>query len=384
MAISETYLRYGVSNEEADYFKSLGLPASTFKTTSKKNLIDKYELKSEQIDRIKSLITRQPIDDDILENLLARSNYTCNVCHGIKGKSFIVHHIEPYCSCQSNEYHNLVVLCPTCHDLAHRPGGLTSGLNKKDLFKTKEKWEKQVEKINVEAASRNGETSDVDYINIPRIEELALNILGNVPNTKFSPYLQSNGLVDNFVNFNIQLVENVPPTRSYPFRFGNSFYIIYHYMEVFTTLLNRIHFQNLDDLLNIKQIKSNQLIGTYCFYVGGIYGKSPKMPITIESPAISMWFKRRCFYVEWIIDPKFVASTSSIVRLSEHTIYLVYGKIRNVSERNINGKDYIHFDIRPYVLAIPEKKINRLPDIHWIKKYEEYENKEAYNYEQFE
>jgi hypothetical protein len=54
----------------------------------------------------------------------------------------------------------------------------------------------------------------------------------------------------------------------------------------------------------------------------------------------------------------------------------VYGKIRNISERKINNKDYIHFDIRPYVLAIPEKTINRRPPIHWIKKYEEYEDEE--------
>ncbi|MCJ7601650.1 MAG: HNH endonuclease [Desulfobulbaceae bacterium] len=374
MTTLNNYLKYGVSIDEANHFDGLGIPISTFKNTSNKNLISKYGLKLEQVKRIKKLISRQPIEDETLKLLLGKSNYTCNVCHGIKGKSYILHHIEQYSISQDNRYHNLIVLCPTCHDLAHRPGGLTSNLTEGDLIITKEKWEKQVEKQDAEAASRNGETSDIDYINIPRIAELALNILHTIPDTSCSYYLQDKGILDASGNFDMSIVDNFPSDRAFPLHFGKSFYVKHHYMEIFKEILNRVNFYNLDDLLNIKSVKTNSLVGTYCYYIGGIYGKSPKIPITDETPTVSLWFKRRCFYVEWIIDPRFMASMTSIMRLSQHTVYLVYGKIRNISERTYKGKDYIHFDVRPYVLSLPEKTIDRRPPIHWIKKYEDFED----------
>ncbi|MFC6490139.1 HNH endonuclease signature motif containing protein [Nitratireductor sp. GCM10026969] len=37
-----------------------------------------------------------------------------------------LHHIEGYATCRDNSYDNLIVLCPTCHNTAHRsPGQLT-------------------------------------------------------------------------------------------------------------------------------------------------------------------------------------------------------------------------------------------------------------------
>jgi predicted HNH restriction endonuclease len=121
----DNYINYGVSSDVAQLLVKKNLPLSTFRVTSKENLIDRYGVEEKIVDFVKSCILRNPIDDEVLDILLEKSNYTCNVCKGIKGNSYIIHHIKEYSKSQDNSYSNLIVLCPNCHDLAHRTGGLT-------------------------------------------------------------------------------------------------------------------------------------------------------------------------------------------------------------------------------------------------------------------
>jgi hypothetical protein len=44
MSLKETYIQYGVPSSWAHEYELIGISVSTFKTTSKKNLIDKYKI----------------------------------------------------------------------------------------------------------------------------------------------------------------------------------------------------------------------------------------------------------------------------------------------------------------------------------------------------
>ena len=48
-----TYIQYGISNELSEKLDMLGIPVSTFRATSKTNLIKRYGLSSDEIDLIK-------------------------------------------------------------------------------------------------------------------------------------------------------------------------------------------------------------------------------------------------------------------------------------------------------------------------------------------
>jgi len=95
----------------------------------------------------------------VLRSLLENSNYLCNCCKGDKGQCFIVHHIEEYSTSQDNSYGNLIVLCPTCHDQAHRsPTQLTLSIPPEMLKYSKANWEVEVERRNAERAVRKPES----------------------------------------------------------------------------------------------------------------------------------------------------------------------------------------------------------------------------------
>lgn len=111
---------------------------------------------------LKAAIVRKPIDETVLSSLLDRSNYLCNCCKGEKGLSFIVHHIEEYSMSQDNSYDNLVVLCPTCHDLAHRSDTqLTMSISPQELRYSKANWEVEVERRNAGRAVRAPNNGDL-------------------------------------------------------------------------------------------------------------------------------------------------------------------------------------------------------------------------------
>jgi len=359
-----TYINYGVASDVAIFLENQKIPLTTFRATNKKILLETYHLEESLIDVVKEAINRKPIDNDTLESLLNASNYTCCLCKGVKGKSYIIHHIEEYSKSQDNNYYNLAVLCPVCHDLAHSKGGLTNSITPEQVAKGKEKWEAEVEKINMEAASRNGEIAEIDFINIPRITELALELFNKIPETTVSERLIREKIISDNGELDIEGLKNWSNGRYY-FDFILSGRVKHHFFDIFKTILPHLDFKNLDDLLNIKSLKSDTIIGTYCFYVGGLYGKRPELPITEETPTTHLYFKRKKLFVEWIVDAKYIVSNSAIVRFGTRTTYLIYGKIRDIKETEINGKKYLHIDIRPYVAGIPTKTVNRIPQIYW-------------------
>lgn len=153
MPLKETFIQYGVPSNWAHKYELIGISASTFKTTSKKNLIDKYEIPEEQIKFVKGCLVRQPIDNSIVQKLLENNRFVCCLCKGQKSDAYIIHHIVEYSLTKDNNYSNLAVVCPNDHDLAHRTGVmLTNQITEKQIRESKENWEILVKKENKAAA----------------------------------------------------------------------------------------------------------------------------------------------------------------------------------------------------------------------------------------
>lgn len=164
MSLAKTYIQYGVPSNWAHKYELIGISTTTFKQTSKKNLIDKYNIPEIQIDFVKNCLVRQPIDDVIVQKLLENSRFVCCLCKGQKSDAYIIHHIVEYSKTKDNRYANLAVLCPNDHDLAHRSGtALTNKISGQQIIEAKNNWEEKVRKENKEKALNKfttGKTND--------------------------------------------------------------------------------------------------------------------------------------------------------------------------------------------------------------------------------
>lgn len=153
MILKGTYIQYGVPSDWATKYELIGISASTFLHTTKKNLISKYKIPESQIKIVKNCLSRQPIDDSIAQKLLENSNFLCCLCKENNGNGYIIHHISEYSKTKDNSYSNLAVLCLPHHDAAHREGiSLTNKIPAKQILEAKKKWEQQVIKENKEKA----------------------------------------------------------------------------------------------------------------------------------------------------------------------------------------------------------------------------------------
>ncbi|NVO12370.1 MAG: HNH endonuclease [Bacteroidales bacterium] len=372
MAITDTYLQYGVPSDKAEKYDMLGIPVTTFRNTSNKNLIDKYGLDKHEVAFVKNCIQRKPIDELTILRLLEKNNYTCCICKGVKSDAYIIHHIEEYSVSQDNEYYNLAVLCPNDHDLVHREGvRLTNTISKEQLIKAKEKWEKQVQELNVERASKNGELYDIDFVNIPRILELCLECYGKIPDNRYTNLLKGNQVITDSGFINDEFLNIKFPERKSPFDFylglEGAVALRAYIFEIFKDILKQVDFVDLDSLLQKSVIKTNNIAGKFCYYVGGVYGKSPKFPVTASSPLTHIYFRRKPFFVEWTLHPQYLTSSTAKLRLSKRTQYIIYGRIKGIGEKEIKGQKFIYLDIRPYVFGSPIELKNRTPIIHYIK-----------------
>ncbi|MBI5675851.1 MAG: HNH endonuclease [Nitrospirae bacterium] len=357
-----TYLQYGVPSCIANDLSEKGVPVTTFRTTSANNLESKYGIDPRIIQIVKPLITRQPIDEAVVTTLLERSNFTCCCCKGVKSNSYIIHHIEEYSESQDNSYSNLVVLCPACHDLAHRGPGLTNVLTTEQILRNKENWDKQVEKQNAEAAARSGKINDADYLNIPRIAELSNSLIDQLPQTSLSDVLLIKDILSSYGQHIDEKGLGVGLSDG-----GHSIRVQHHFLRVFQSLLHRLNFVNLDDLLNKGSLSRPDFIGTFCFYIGGLIGKGITWPYTPGNLMSRLYLRRKGFYCEWLIDPKYITSSTSSDRLSGRSVFLVYGRIKSVGKKTLNNKKHIAIDIRPYAIGTPTATINRTPNIAYIK-----------------
>lgn len=150
----DNLLRYGINDELARRAAASSLTLTKIRSLSISDITGKFGMGEAEAQELKKCVLREPIDIQILGELLNASNFICNACRGQKSHAFLVHHIEPYELTQDNSYDNLIVLCPSDHDLAHRQGGLTLSISKSQLISQKQAWEFEVKNVNHHMASR--------------------------------------------------------------------------------------------------------------------------------------------------------------------------------------------------------------------------------------
>jgi HNH endonuclease len=146
-----TLIQYGLARDFAERVHGAGLTVTSARATSIKNLVSKYGFSSAEATELRKCVDREPIDPEVVNRLLLRGNFTCSLCKGQKGVSYVIHHIVEYEKTQDNRYENLIVVCPNDHDLAHQTG-LTLRITADQLRNAKTAWEREVEIRNAERA----------------------------------------------------------------------------------------------------------------------------------------------------------------------------------------------------------------------------------------
>jgi len=374
----ENLLRYNIDSNLANKIITKRLNISSLRSLSKDNLKDDYDFSVVEIDIIKEKLNRQPIDEEILIQLLEKSSYTCNICKGVKSDAYIVHHITPYNITQDNSYENLIVLCPNDHELAHREGeALANKITKKQLISAKNKWEQYVSEIPARKAAAKGDIETIDYINVNRILELTLRIFkSNIPQTNSSQQLYKNNYILETGEINPALYERYSINPNTPLKFFAGYgsgALIQHYFELLLECLKNNDLCDLDDLLNSKSLNEG-VIGKFCYYIGGVYGRQYKGEINANSKPTLLHFRRKKIRVKWFIDPMYITSVTATWRISSRTIFLIYGRILSVNIVE-EGKDrLLEIIIQPYAYGTPNFQKNRTPMIKYIKESENYDD----------
>lgn len=211
MSISETFIKYGVSDEIAAELERKQLTKTTFLKTPLKDLIKKYDIESTVAEFVKNCVKRKAIGDDTIQLLLESSNFLCCICKGDKGKGYIIHHIVPYSKTKDNSYDNLAVLCPNDHDIAHREGiALTNKLTEKQIRTAKTNWENEVKKNNLDKSKQS--SSELGRMDKSKINFTSRQISGNkavnidcrheiTPHTKFILIVDQTTTKQEFVTY---------------------------------------------------------------------------------------------------------------------------------------------------------------------------------------
>ena len=113
----ENILKYGISENIVDVLLDHNYTVSKIRVASKEDL---NFLQSDQIKIVKENIRRNPIPDDIFEQLVRDSELLCCFCWNIDdNKPIVIHHIEEYNISQNNNYDNLVDVCSNHHADKH-------------------------------------------------------------------------------------------------------------------------------------------------------------------------------------------------------------------------------------------------------------------------
>lgn len=366
-------LQYGVSSDLAGKAVAAGLTTTKARTLPRADLTTKYGLEEQEAAELKRCIVRAPIDREIADSLLDRSNHVCCICKGAKGSGVILHHIEEYEVSQDNSYANLAVLCPNDHDRAHRPGALTLGLSARQVQQAKAAWEKQVEAGNERKAARAIEVSDaaVDYVNVMRIEEMCLQHLGAVPPTTISPSLVRKSILDADLRFDEAYVRKHLSGGRYLFDYINSSETE-HYRQLLAKLSAVVDFEDLSGAARSGIRALQPLEGRYAYFVGAVTSCGPGWPITRATPPLMLRNKTRKVEINWNGDANYLMSVSAISRQGRTNRYIIYGLVRTVLRSENKGP--VQVTCSPLLIAQPSVYVDRTPAIAWRRYWREEQN----------
>ncbi|RWP07137.1 HNH endonuclease signature motif containing protein [Mesorhizobium sp.] len=363
MIVSDRLEQYGVSSDLAQRLQDAGLNVTKIRALAKTDLT-KYGLSEPQAAELKKCVARKPIENDLVDILLARNNHVCCVCKGIKGTSIIIHHIVEYEVSQDNSYNNLAVLCPNDHDRAHQPGSLSLGLNKKQIIDLKTAWEKQVEINNAKVAAQSIRVSDeaIDYINIMRIEQMCIQRFGRIPPTSISTSLQRYRILNSELRFDEKYVRKKLSGGQYLFDYINS-NEAEHYRQLLEAISEVTEFADLSTAARSGIRKLKRLEGQYSFFIGGVSSKCPRRPFDKSTPAMKWQHRARNVHIVWDGDADYLMSSSSISRQGRTNRYIIYGLVRTVEQSS--PADQIEVICSPLLIAQPSDFVDRTPSIAW-------------------
>jgi hypothetical protein len=361
-------IQYGVSNMLANKSAKNSLSLTKIRALSLSDIIEKFGMTKDEANELKKCAERQPISNSVIDCLLSRSNFLCNICKGSKGKSFIIHHIDPYEETQDNCYDNLIVLCPTDHDLAHR-SGLTLGIGRQQLKAEKATWETQVERENVRKASRaiNIDETAIDYVNVARVEDACRSMFKKIPRTSLSERLARQKILDVDGAFDYEFVKNNLSGGKYLFDYQNSGETD-HYRELMQKLSDAVEFVDIEDFMSVTALKAAQLEGRYAYFTGGVNVSTPTLPIVAGASAILMTYRRRRICIEWALDQNYFISMSDICRMRGTVRYTVYCHVRSVVKESGGWR----IKASPLLIAPPSIWVDRTPPISYIRKKAQY------------
>ena len=359
----ENLVKYGISNILASKANSAGLTVSKARALSQCDLVEKYKLSKEDAKLLSLGVRRKAIKIDTVQLLLEKSNFLCCVCKGMKSHSYIIHHIVEYEKSQDNSYSNLIVLCPSDHDLAHQ-GGLSLRITEEQLYKVKDKWESQVAASNAQLAAQKIEICDdaIDYVNIKRIEELCVRLFGRIPKTTLTLHLRNSGILGVGNSFDQKYVQSNLSGGRYLFD-----YITHQETEHYKQLLQKIsavtEFVDLDAVMQSGIKSTKEIEGKYAFFIGGVTAKGPKFPITSKTSPVTVNYSRKPFKIAWVLDPLFLMSTSAIARIGGKNRYIIYCLVRYV-EKQSDG--IVLIKASPLLIAQPTVYVDKTPIISYM------------------
>lgn len=364
-----TLLQYGVATTLAEKANDAGLTVSKARTVSQKDMASKYGLSAGEAKALATAVRRAPIESDVVQLLLERSNFICCVCKGKKSPAYIIHHIVEFEKTQDNKYTNLAVLCPTDHDLAHQ-GGLTLRLTDDQIRKAKISWERQVEIANAQRAAQKIEVNDdaIDYVNVKRIEELCVRLFNTIPHTGLTARLKGVGILKKDGSFDQKFVQTNLSGGRYLFD-----YITHqeteHYKQLMQEIAKVVDFIDLDIAASVVWPQLKAAEGMYAFFIGGVHAKGPDLPITAATAPITMYYSRKNLRIEWILDPIFLMSMSAIGRIGGKNRYIIYCLVRTVNKLDDGS---VQVTASPLLIAQPTKYVDKTPAIGYQKRYESY------------
>jgi hypothetical protein len=365
-------LCYGIPDDLANKAIDAGLGVTIIKATSQKLLVSKYHLSHDDAKALSNAVRRLPIDPEVVQLLLERSNFVCNACKGEKSSAYIIHHIEEYETSQDNSYKNLIVLCPNDHDLAHRRDiSLTLKLTPDQLRKCKESWEKKVEIANTERAAQSIDINDdaIDYVNANRIEELCITLFKSIPKTSHTSGLKALGILDKNGSFDQKFVSKHLSGGRYLFDYMNKGET-HHYKELMQKIASKIRFVDLGSTNSFTTLQD--MNGKYGFFVGGVTSKRPELPINSKTPPVTLRYKRGNLRISWSLDPQFLMSMSAIGRMGVKQRYIIYCRIRSVRK---DEDDVIHVTASPLLFSFPNHYVHRKPAIAYEQEYKMYKKR---------
>lgn len=208
----------------------------------------------------------------------------------------------------------------------------------------------------------------VDYINIKRIEELCVRLFKIIPKTTLTTSLRRVGILGSGGSFDQEYVQEHLSGKRYLFD-----YITHqeseHYKQLMQEIAKSVNFVDLDEVASLGYGELKMIEGRYAFFIGGVYAKSPKLPITAGTPAILMHYTRKNLRIEWLLDPIFMMSMSAITRIGGKNRYIIYCLIRTVEKQSNN---VVLVKGSPLLIAQPTKWVHKTPGIHYERRYAEY------------